>query len=142
MNYEEKYKMALERAKKIHKSTGFDYEKGMMEEVFPELKESEDERIRRAIHIYLDWLDGRAQDFAPKGEYSLRDMCAWLANQSKKLDANKVIMWLHAHIAIDEPTIDYAEDGQPLAESFFAHSKERCKVADEVVEQFKKDFDL
>lgn len=29
-----------------------------LEFLIPELKENEDERIRKAIHIYLDWLDG------------------------------------------------------------------------------------
>ena len=37
MDYEQKYKEALERARKIHHETEFDYEKGMMEEIFPEL---------------------------------------------------------------------------------------------------------
>lgn len=36
------YDEALERARKIHNETEFDYEKGMMEEIFPSLKESED----------------------------------------------------------------------------------------------------
>jgi hypothetical protein len=47
---------------------------------FPELKESKDEKVRKAIHIYLDWLDGR-KDYAPKGEYSIKDMIAWLEKQ-------------------------------------------------------------
>lgn len=49
---------------------------------FPELKESEDEKIRKAIHIYLDWLDGK-KDYAPKGEYTIKDMIAWLNKQGK-----------------------------------------------------------
>ena len=83
MDYERLYKEALERARKIHNETKFDYEKGMMEEIFPELKLSEDERIRKALYIYLDWLDGR-KDYAPKGEYSIRDMIAWLEKQVQK----------------------------------------------------------
>ena len=50
--------------------------------VFPELKESEDERIRKAIHIYLDWLDGR-KDCQPKGDYTIKDMIAWLEKQGE-----------------------------------------------------------
>ena len=49
-----KYDGALERARKIHHETEFDYEKGMMEEIFPELKESEDERIRKALIEYFE----------------------------------------------------------------------------------------
>ena len=44
--------------------------------------ESEDERIRKAIHIYLDWLDGR-KDYAPKGDYTIKDMIAWLEKQDE-----------------------------------------------------------
>lgn len=50
--------------------------------------------------------------------------------------------WLRYHIQVDEPKIEYNEDGQPLAESFIAHAKARCMAADEVIEQFKKDFGL
>lgn len=57
MNYEKKYIEALERARKIHNQTEFDYEKGMMEEVFPELEENEnddeDEKIREGLIKYL-----------------------------------------------------------------------------------------
>jgi len=42
--------------------------------------ESEDERIRKAIHIYLDWLDGH-KDYQPKGNYTIKDMIAWLEKQ-------------------------------------------------------------
>ena len=52
--------------------------------VFPELKESKDERIRKAIHIYLDWLDGRNKDYQPKGDYSIKDMIAWLEKQGEQ----------------------------------------------------------
>ena len=59
MDYEKKYKEALERAKGMH-------EQGMMPErleyVFPELKESDDERIRKGIiksimDLNNDWLE-------------------------------------------------------------------------------------
>ena len=84
MNYEKKYKEALERARKL-------YEQGTITEslshVFPELKESEDERIRKhligVVELYygntdeqekkdcLDWLEkqcGQKPAELPKGE--------------------------------------------------------------------------
>lgn len=54
----------------------------ILEHIFPELRESEDEKIRKAIHIYLDWLDGK-KDYAPRGEYTIRDMIAWLEKQGE-----------------------------------------------------------
>ena len=44
MDYEKAYKEALERAKKLYGCPEYDAE---LEEIFPELRESEDERIRK-----------------------------------------------------------------------------------------------
>ena len=88
-----RYDEALERAKKL-------YEQGTITEslsyVFPELKESEDEKIRKAIHIYFDWLDGR-KDYAPKGKYTIRDMIAWLEKQGEQDPYNGVSFKYNGH---------------------------------------------
>ena len=55
----------------------------VIDDIVPELAKSEDERIRKAIHIYFDWLDGR-KDYAPKGKYTIRDMIAWLEKQGEQ----------------------------------------------------------
>ena len=78
--YEKKYKEALELAR----VAAFNGHQSLVEGIFPELKESEDERIRKAIHIYLDWLDGRNKDYQPKGDYSINDMIAWLEKQGEQ----------------------------------------------------------
>ena len=68
----------------------------------PELAESEDERIRKELHIYLDWLDGR-KDYAPRGEFTIRDMIAWLEKQGENpqgksaLEAAKEAMYDNAN---------------------------------------------
>ena len=80
MDYEKKYKDALAAARQAM-GTGA-YDDLTLEFIFPELNESEDERIRKAIHIYLDWLDGR-KDYQPRGEYTIRDMIAWLVKQDE-----------------------------------------------------------
>ena len=66
------------------KEQGLEYKAGKIVPIEDktELKESEDEKIRKAIHIYLDWLDGR-KDYQPKGEYTIRDMIAWIEKQGK-----------------------------------------------------------
>lgn len=46
MNWEEKYKKALERAKELYGKYCIN---DVLESIFPELKESEDERIRKGI---------------------------------------------------------------------------------------------
>ena len=58
MNYEKKYKEALERARKLYnEAKTLDYTQDMedYETIFPELQESEDERIRKEIfHFVLE----------------------------------------------------------------------------------------
>ena len=81
MTIEEKakaYDEALERAKKIHTQTEFDYEKGMMEEIFPELKESEDEKIRKEIIRFIQ------MEIGIEDEIVGNKWIAWLGKQGDK----------------------------------------------------------
>ena len=81
MDYEKKYNEALERARKIHREIvnneiiGFP---GQIEEIFPELRESEDERVIRTLYYLVrdhDWLNGATQGEA----------LAWLEKQKESL---------------------------------------------------------
>lgn len=65
---------------KVREKIALRFGSNVAEEVFSEFEMSDDERIRKAIFIYLDWLDGR-KDCAPRGEHSIRDMIAWLEKQ-------------------------------------------------------------
>lgn len=47
------YDKVIERAKKLHGETGFDYVKITLETILPELAESEDESIRKHIVTFL-----------------------------------------------------------------------------------------
>lgn len=76
MNYELKYKEALERARKL-------YEKGTITEslnyVFPELKESEDEKIRKhLISLVKNWdKDGIFSKYTSNPK-EIKQILAWL----------------------------------------------------------------
>lgn len=80
MNYEKKYKEALEWARKVMQGkVGFVLDEVL--EKFPELKESEDEKIRKkiiaTIHLY----------YGEPLEDEAKEMIAWLENQDKcKID--------------------------------------------------------
>lgn len=104
MDCEKKYNEALERARKIHNDTEFDYEKGMIEEIFPELKESEDERIRKKLISHFKGLlvessKQECNDFLNK---EFKEYIAWLEKQEERSDTNsntendytKVYEWL------------------------------------------------
>jgi hypothetical protein len=92
MDCEKKYNEALERARKIHNDTEFDYEKGMIEEIFPELKESEDERIRKGL---INGFRQCVKDSPyPKNaqkywhDIKIEDILAWLEKQGERSDTN------------------------------------------------------
>ena len=86
MTQEEKaraYDEALKVAEKYHNGTL----KDVMETIFPELKESEDERIRKGIIRNLEYLMDRAEGFV-KDE--LKERIAWLEKQGEHKPDDKV----------------------------------------------------
>ena len=74
MNYEQKYKEALERAKtKLTNEVAAD--------IFPELKESEDERIRAKL---IEFFAGYTTDEEWWGSVTEKDILAWLEKQGEQ----------------------------------------------------------
>jgi len=84
MDYEKKYKEALERAKGM-------WEQGMMPErieyIFPELKESEDERIRKEIIFFFEQEIPQCSIEEHK-EY-MRKWISWLEKQGEKANIHQ-----------------------------------------------------
>ena len=77
MDYEQKYKKALERAREELGSGCFD--RGTVEYIFPELKESDDERISREITEFI--LTHRIDE--PNDIEDTKPWLAWLEKQGK-----------------------------------------------------------
>ena len=87
MNYEEKYNQALERARKLAADlpNGRNdrlYHVWDLENIFPELKEEEDERIRKAIVKIISDIDGGF----PFEKYGIikKDAISWLEKQGEQ----------------------------------------------------------
>lgn len=82
----QRYDEALKRAKKL-------YEQGTITEslsyVFPELKESEDERIRKEL---LDFFNGFYNNKMPKA-VDVSPWIDWLEKQVQKSDNNCLLSW-------------------------------------------------
>ncbi len=70
-----RYDEALERAEKLQ------HDNALVTSIFPELKESEDMKMLKEIHLYLGWLNGR-ESIAPKGDYTINDMLTWIEKHS------------------------------------------------------------
>ena len=121
------------------KQAGYEWnaEKKELKKIDVASKEGDDKRIRKAIHIYLDWLDGR-EDYQPKGVYTIRDMIDWVIKQDKKISADKVIEWLNHHeLSRDDVVTSVIPDDSPTS------VPHRAKwLSDEFIKQFKKDFGL
>ena len=77
--YEKKYKEALERAKGIHSFSSDIAEIKRMEQIFPELREREDERIRKAQLDYWRSVGGKEWHGVP-----VQEVIAWLEKQGEK----------------------------------------------------------
>ena len=85
MNYEKKYKEALERMKSWAKGEHpecFSEAQKTAEFIFPELKESEDERMLREIKRYIKE-QGDKPTGLPNGTVAVSDMIAWLEKQKE-----------------------------------------------------------
>lgn len=82
MDYEKKYNEALERAKKVKhdiENIGCSMAPDMLEVIFPELAESEDERIRKWL---IDDIKRRSIGWT-HSEFTGEQILAWLEKQKE-----------------------------------------------------------
>ena len=80
MNYKEKV-IALLNSKELSQE-----QKEGLEKIFPELKESEDERIKKAIKLMYSFLPNKPKYI---GDVSVEDMFAWLEKQGEQKSVNE-----------------------------------------------------
>lgn len=135
MDYKEKYEKALERAKQHPNAFVHD----VIGDIFPELAESEDERIRKDILAYLkgDFGDGEKQ-LTPY-THEIPKWYAWLEKQGeqKKLDYPYVTGW-RENRADNKPQVKHSvlmftthgiAEGEWLGEEWCQY-RWSCKVKD------------
>lgn len=73
MNYEQKYKEALEKARQFSEHPLQEDSSSIVEYIFPELQEIEDEKIRKWL---IDW--AKAVKWSKKFTISKKQLLAWL----------------------------------------------------------------
>ena len=85
MDYENLYKKALERARVWKEKSGMPKNKqGILDDIFPELKESEDERIRKSLIILLQHFCKGYRVPGLDFPVSYEDMLAWIKKQGEQ----------------------------------------------------------
>lgn len=85
MDYEKAYTNAVARAKQAIKDCGHNEgRKRMIEDIFPELAESEDERIRKAIRNHIIGYDPNNEILIKEEGISEKQMLAWLEKQGEQ----------------------------------------------------------
>ena len=117
MNYERKYKEALERARTWRNKSGMPIDKqGILDEIFPELKEPEDENVLEDIEeAIINYWHGDTQDILLDWLKSLKPKNTWKPSD-EQIDA-----------------LDFAADCIVPAEFCV-----KRKVLKELLEQLKK----
>lgn len=107
MNYEKAYNEALERAKKWYYAPNADkiptYANRVIEEIFPELKDSEDEQIRKGLIKALSSIGKRNW-----GGIDVFESIAWLEKQGKQkpVISDDALIEGIAHFGITQYQID------------------------------------
>ena len=127
-DYKTLYEQRIERAKEEIKKCGDN--KGrirMIENIFPELKESEDERIRKELIQYL-----KNYPNLPNGHYCRDDFFAWLEKQGETSDYNP---YKETVKSISTMVEKYAQFGSDL-QDFYNNVKVKCKDAIEYDKTF------
>lgn len=91
MDYEEKYNYVLGRAEKLKKSCSLPYIKDWVDNVFPELRESEDERIRKGL---IKAVSGTLKGNTLFGtDVTREEALAWLEKQKEFVSADFDDVW-------------------------------------------------
>ena len=99
MDYEKKYKEALSKARSIiedYKNRGLNdilsYAQEDLSTIFPELKESEDEKTKRLLHTIANKMSQHLRDIFTEEEFQCFDTWsnAWLKKQGEQKPTDKV----------------------------------------------------
>lgn len=102
MDYEKKYNEALNQAKFYHGNCPSEPERKKLEKMFPELAESEDERIRKIIRLALIASEDELSDFYKVHKIHRKECTDWLEKQKEQkrsLNFDVISSWLRDHVS-------------------------------------------
>jgi len=108
MDYEKKYKEALERARAKYAMKDQPIHQDLVD-LFPELKESEDEKIRKAIYNCVKWFGFDSCFFK---DVSQEECLAWFEKQGEKNINNSIWHKVEPKEYVLEKTLIYKKNGE------------------------------
>ena len=88
MDYEQKYAKALEIAEKYWNSPRTCFDIDILAEIFPQLKESEDERIRKALICGMHALKSQCKEYF--ASIPIDNIIAWLEKQGEQKHVDNI----------------------------------------------------
>lgn len=106
---------------------------GFMSEIFPELKESKDEKIRRIVY---GWINTQPSGFFNLNDISKKDMLAWLDKREEKersWDENEKAYFEFTQAAIE----NCYDENNPLRKELVAWLKDKVR---ETINKSNKPF--
>ena len=142
-----RYDEALERAKGAHNSAKSDKENGvtdknteytilLAETIFPELKESEDEEMRKTlIKFFEEWHKTRSHCWG----ISLPKILAWLEKQGEQIDIANKEYWRGYREGKKEILDKYAElEKQGKQNTIWKPTEEQIKALEHLLETIRR----
>ena len=145
MNYEKAYKAVLNTAKQWIKDGCSDKEKICLECVFPELRESEDERIRKELIEFIQWSVDR--HFMREDFHQAKRPSEWIAYLEKQKDSNDMAFHEGYTLGFDDgvKSVEQKEPRYTKRNALFDKCVENCdpkvmkEVSDKVDEMLGKE---
>ena len=131
-NYEQKYKEALKKAEAFYYSATTEpiSEREVLANIFPELKESEDERIMKNIIIALKSQNDELEDFYKSHNTSESELVAWLENQGEQKELKKIeqeSIWSEEDEEFLRRAINTTQDNYPVTANWLKSLKQRIR---------------
>lgn len=127
MDYEKRYKEALEKANAAHKDEDR-HLKATLERIFPELNENEDERIRKML---IEFFSKGAEYNSSTNGISDKDIISWLEKQGEQKPVSITDEWIEdywQHEKVNNPySHDKGEEIQFDHQGFVRFCKKYCK---------------
>ena len=139
MDYEKKYKEALERAKQFSETPYLEDSKGIVEYIFPELAESKDEEIRKELIAafqngvtynqiskakakdYIAWLEKQGEqkpaEWSKEDERNFDIIYGIIYNSCNAEDASRLLTWFKAIKDRVQPKQEWSKEDEKIYQS-------------------------